>query len=186
MPDLKRLSKFLALLLRHKADEFGLLLDEEGFTDIDTVWKLVNRNFPGTYSDKDLLAVVKGDEHGKKRYEIREGRIWAMFGHGNVTPVSYPLAEPPDILFHGTTPAALAPIRSQGLLARGRQYVHLGTNSERALRVAARYTSQPVLLIVRARQAYLNGVAFFHPEPEHFLARAISPQHIEFPEGIKF
>lgn len=182
MANLKRLSKFLAVMLRHKAAEFHLTLDSEGFTDVDSVWMQVSRRFPGQYSYPDVLTVVEGDEHGKKRYELRDGRIRALFGHSDVTPVRYPRVEPPDILYHGTTPEALESIRSTGLLAMGRQYVHLGTSIERAARVAARHSATPVMLRVRAREAYRVGLEFYCPEPEHYLASNVPPEFIEFPE----
>ena len=47
MADLVRLSKFLAVLLRHEPGKFGLTLDEEGFTETDGVWGRVNERFPG-------------------------------------------------------------------------------------------------------------------------------------------
>src|SRR5690349_4849444 len=81
MADRVRLSKFLAVLLRHEADKFGLALDADGFTDTDAVWEQINRRYPGKYSYNDLLAVVEGDDTGKKRYEIRGRRIRALFGH---------------------------------------------------------------------------------------------------------
>jgi putative RNA 2'-phosphotransferase len=84
MPDLVRLSKFLAVMLRHEADEFGLSLDAEGFTDTDAVWEQINKRYPGKYTYADLLAVVAGDQDGKKRYEIQGWRIRALFGHSDV------------------------------------------------------------------------------------------------------
>ncbi len=184
MGDLKRLSKFLAVMLRHKADQFDLALDSEGFTDVDAVWKQISRRYPGAYAYSDLLKVVDGDEHGKKRYEIRDGRIRALFGHSAVTPISYPPVEPPKILYHGTTPEALESIRKSGLKAMRRQYVHLGTSVERATRVAARHTRTPVMLRVRAQDAYRAGIEFYSPEAEHYLAREVPPEYIEFPEEL--
>jgi putative RNA 2'-phosphotransferase len=181
-PNLTKLSKFLALMLRHKADSFNLELDEEGFTDVDSVWKHVTKRFQGRYSYTDLLTVVEGDEYGKKRYEIRNGRIRALYGHGAVTAISYPAVEPPDSLFHGTTPQALESIRKIGLKALGRQYVHLGTNLDRVTRVAARRTKTPIILHVRAKAAYQSGMIFHNPEPEHYLTREVPPEFIDFPE----
>ena len=74
MTNLTRLSKFLAVVLRHDATKFGVELDAEGFTDVDVVWKIVQNRYPGQFDYCDLLQVVEGDQHGKKRYEIRDGR----------------------------------------------------------------------------------------------------------------
>jgi putative RNA 2'-phosphotransferase len=181
MADLVRLSKFLAVLLRHKAERYGLLLDEEGFTDTDAVWAQVNRRFPGQYRYDDLLKVVEGDRHGKKRYEIKGRKIRALFGHSQVSHVSYPPAEPPELLYHGTTLAALGQIRQDGLQALSRQYVHFTSNRDHALRVAQRHSADTVILTVRAGDAHRAGVVFHHPETEHYLAAAVPPEFIEFP-----
>jgi putative RNA 2'-phosphotransferase len=181
-PSLPRLSRFLSLMLRHKAKHFGLELDSDGFTPLDTVWEQVEKRYPGEYSEADLHQVVAGDQHGKKRYEIRDGLIRALYGHGKVTPVSYPPAEPPEILYHGTTTVALAAIKKGGLKVMGRQYVHLGTNIQNATRVATRHKGQPIMLHIRAKEAYNAGVEFYNPEPEHFLTREIPPAFIDFPD----
>jgi len=177
-----RLSKFLALVLRHQAEEFNLTLDEQGFADTDAVWVLVNQRYPGQYSYADLLAVVAGDQDGKKRYEIQGHKIRALFGHSAVRPISYPPTAPPELLYHGTTNPALSSIRREGLRAQKRQYVHLAINTFRAQKVAERHPGQIVILTIRSGDAHRAGIVFYHPEPEHFLAEAIPADYIDFPE----
>jgi putative RNA 2'-phosphotransferase len=182
MADLVRLSKFLAVLLRHEPAKFGLTLDEEGFADTDAVWEQVNRRYPARYTYQDLLKAVEGDQQGKKRYEIRGRRIRALFGHSTPEKIAYPPAIPPEFLYHGTTSEALASIRAEGLRSLSRQYVHLAVNVGRAEQVARRHAGKPVMLVIRALEAYRAGIAFYNPEPEHYLAEAIPPEYIEFPE----
>ncbi len=181
-PSLTRLSRFLSLMLRHKADQFGLELDSDGFTSLKAVREQIEKRFPGQYSEADLQQVVAGDQHGKKRYEIRDELIRAMYGHGKVTAISYPPAEPPELLYHGTTTMALPAIQKGGLKAMGRQYVHLGTNLENANRVANRHKGQAIMLHIRAKEAHDAGVEFYNPEAEHYLAREIPPAFIDFPD----
>jgi putative RNA 2'-phosphotransferase len=183
MPDLVRLSKLLAVMLRHKPDEFGLTLDADGFADTDAVWKEVERRYPGVYSHADLLKVVEGDGQGKKRYEMVGERIRALYGHSTGVPeVTYPPAVPPDVLYHGTPRNALDAIRRDGLKALSRQYVHLTSNVERARTVGTRHGAA-VILTIRAGEAHRDGVIFYHPEPEHYLVTALPPQYIVFPES---
>jgi putative RNA 2'-phosphotransferase len=182
MADLIRLSKFLAVLLRHEPDKFGLKLDDEGFVETDLVWEQVTRRYPGRYTYEDLLTVVEGDASGKKRYEIQGLRIRALFGHSTAQKISYPPVEPPEILYHGTTREALSTIRTEGLKSQSRQYVHLAIGKLRAETVAQRHGGKPVLLSVRAGAAHRAGIIFHNPEPEHYLAEAIPPEFIEFPE----
>lgn len=182
MADRVRLSKFLALMLRHEAEKFGLVLDEEGFTDTDMVWAQIQKRYPGQYDYPDLLAVVAGDQDGKKRYEIRDRQIRALFGHSDVRPITYPPAVPPEILYHGTSDQAISGIRAEGLKSQARQYVHLAINTKRATKVAVRHKGQPVILQIRAAEAHAAGIVFYHPEPEHYLADFIPSLYIDFPE----
>jgi putative RNA 2'-phosphotransferase len=183
MADLVRLSKFLAVLLRHKADEFGLTLDADGFTDVDSVWEQVNKRFPNRFSYTDLEKVVAGDSDGKKRYQIVDGRIRALFGHSEgVREVSYTPAVPPEIIYHGTTRSALPVIRKEGLKAMKRQYVHFTINTKRAIKVAGRHGDKPIILPIRAGDAHRAGVVFYHPEEEHYLCEELPSKFIDFPD----
>lgn len=179
--DLTKLSKFLALMLRHNPEEFGLSLDEEGFTALEPVWKAIRAKYGNRYDENDLLRIVEGDERGKKRYEIYQGQIRAMYGHSEPE-VSYPPAEPPEFLYHGTNPKAVAAIRKEGLTSQARQYVHMTTNLSNAVVVAKRRTGNPLILTIRAREAHEAGTVFHHAETEHYLAREIPPAFINFPE----
>ncbi len=176
-----KLSKFMSLVLRHRPRDFGLELDEEGFVPLDALVALVERQHGLPFGREDVLEVV---EHGQpKRFEIRGDRIRATYGHSRkaAPQVVYPPVEPPPLLYHGTHPAALAGIRKQGIRAMARQYVHLSTTVERALEVAGRRTGSPVILTIRAQEAYAAGVVFHSPEPKHFLAQAIAVEYIDFP-----
>lgn len=74
-------------------------------------------------------------------------------------------------------------IRCQGLQAMKRQYVHLSTTVERAIKVGSRRTEQVILLKIRASEAHREGISFYNPEPEHFLAKTIPVDYIDFPDS---
>lgn len=179
MADRVQLSKFLSLLLRHRADHWGLDLDEEGFIDLSAVWAIVSQRYPGRYDDADLHAVLAGDTDGKRRFEVVDGRIRALYGHSKVRRITYPPVEPPEVLYHGTNQDALVAIRRQGLLPMKRQYVHLSTTVERASTVALRRTAKPLILTIRAGEAFRAGIEFYHPEPLHYLAWSIPAGFID-------
>lgn len=181
MADLKRLSKFLALMLRHAPDDFGLTLDAEGFAEIDAVWAQVKKRYGTRFTLKDLDALLQS-EGGKQRYQQRGRTIRAMYGHTAVS-IAYEAVTPPEILYHGTPKQAVGSIRAQGLTAQSRQYVHLSIGTDRALDVASRH-GKPVLLQVKAREAHDTGIVFYHPEPSHYLAQSIPPKFILFPDDI--
>jgi putative RNA 2'-phosphotransferase len=182
--DLKRLSKFLAVILRHNPGEFGITLDKHGWADLDLVWQAVHRKYGNRYTLDDLHQVVDGDKRGKKRYKIDDDHthIRAMYGHSHIREIEYPPTTPPDELYHGTNTRAAKAIQQEGLQSKGRQYVHLTTNKDNATVVASRRTSKPVLLIVRAKEAHENGLVFHQAEDEHYLTKHVPPEYIDFPD----
>lgn len=179
MSNLKRLSKLLSLMLRHKPDQFGIMLDDEGFADFEQVWQQVEAKLGGAVTRAHFDALMS-DPAGAQRYELKSGRIRARYGHSeSVQAVRYEPVTPPDVLYHGTFIDAYKRIKAEGLKSLSRQYVHLSTSTERAVAVAARH-GRPILLQVDARAAHAAGIVFFHPEPEHYLTKAIPPEFITF------
>ena len=176
------LSRYISVILRHRAQDFGLEMDSDGFVDLEGLWALVTGRYGDQYDLDDLQKVIAGDADGKKRFEIVEGRIRALYGHSRVGAVTYPPAEPPEYLYHGTSPHLLGVIHKQGLRPMKRQYVHLSTTIKRAREVGVRQAKWPMVLKIRARQAAAAGVVFHHPEELHWLAKAIPPEFIELPE----
>lgn len=179
--NLTKLSKFLAVVLRHQPGDFGLALDNQGFTDLKKVWAIIQDKYGDAYVLSDLERVVEGDDRGKKRYEISGDRIRAMYGHSKPE-VQYPEVEPPGILYHGTNRVAMKSIRKNGLESCARQYVHMTTNPDNATVVAKRRTESPVMLVIRATEAHESGIVFHQAEAEHYLAKAIPASFIDFPD----
>ena len=62
--DLKRASKFIALVLRHKPEVAGLTLDAEGWTEVEDLLRgLATAGRP--LSRADLTALVEMDAKGR-------------------------------------------------------------------------------------------------------------------------
>lgn len=182
--NLVRLSKFMSLILRHRARDFGLAPDPEGFVPLDALLAVLQTRSDPQITRAYILAVVASSE--PKRFEgSGERGIRATYGHSrkNVAAVNYAAVEPPPVLYHGTRSSALNEIRRRGLKPMQRQYVHLSTTVERARRVASRRTHQPVILVIRAEAAARSGIVFHSPEPHHYLVRELAPDFIVFPEN---
>ena len=67
----------------------------------------------------------------------------------------------------------------------GRQYVHLATSPELAMRIGKRRDPQPVLLEIQAQRASEEGVSFYLANPLIYLADHISPSYINGPSTSK-
>jgi putative RNA 2'-phosphotransferase len=59
-----------------------------------------------------------------------------------------------------------------------RQYVHLSTETEQARIVGRRHHYSPVILTVRARDAWQAGVVFHVPEPRLYISGPIPPEFV--------
>jgi putative RNA 2'-phosphotransferase len=60
----------------------------------------------------------------------------------------------------------------------GRQYVHLSADRETATIVGKRKKREPVILLIRSREAYGNGVAFYRGNSKVWLADKVVPEYI--------
>ena len=174
----KRLSKLLSLMLRHEPEKFGLTLDQHGFVPLADVLRAVRsrREWQDTGEEQIRLVVRHSD---KQRFEIQGENIRARYGHSVEGQIDYEPVEPPEILYHGTAPQSLPAIRREGLRAMRRQYVHLSIEPEQARLVGSRHAPRPVILRVRAREAWQSGVKFYRPEARLFLADAVPAEFVE-------
>lgn len=177
-PGWVQLSRFMALILRHRADQFGVELDDQGYASIEDLIRAI-RSSPRwrRVTREDILEVVRQQE--KRRFEINRERIRALYGHSLPQRITYPEVDPPDYLYHGTGPASLNRIRVEGLLPMERQYVHLSVTPQDAYEVGRRRSRHPVILRIRAREAQQAGTRFYRPEGHIYLAKRVPRQFIE-------
>ena len=174
-----RISKLLALILRHEPHVFGLVLDPEGYVELEAVLHAVRSKSPTT-TRADLERVVAENEPEKRRFQIEGDSIRANYGHSLSTRIYHDVVEPPAQLLHGTNTKAVSQILKEGLLPKKRQYVHLTTSTEIATKVGARRGSH-CLILIDAAAAHANGVKFYRANEAFWLADAI-PAHYLSPK----
>jgi len=174
-----RLSKTVAHALRHAPHEYELELDDQGWVDISALLAALRaeRAEWQELTEIDLAAIM--DAADKQRFEMARGRIRALYGHSLPGKLARSPATPPEILWHGTSPAAATSILAEGLAPMGRQYVHLSVDVATALDVGRRKAPAPVLLRVRAGAAYAAGVAFYAGNDRVWLADRVPAAFIE-------
>lgn len=175
-----RLSKTISHALRHKPEEYGLTLDAAGWVEVEDLLNAL-RQRKKAWSDaglEDILTIMAESE--KQRFELRNGKIRAFYGHSTAEKVEKEAVTPPDVLYHGTNAQAAAAIRKDGLRSMKRQYVHLSTDEKTARIVALRRTNQPVILRIDAHQAHARGIHFYRGNEDIWLSDPIPPEWIEF------
>lgn len=175
----ERLSRTVAHALRHEPWLYELEVDEEGWAPLDQLVDALRRDRPG-WSDlevDDLEEMIRRSD--RRRYEIRGRRIRALYGHSLPEELEKEPAEPPASLFHGTDPAALSDIRSEGLRPMGRQFVHLSVDRATAEEVGRRKAQEPAILHVDAGGAHADGVTFYAGNEKVWLSERVPAEYLE-------
>ena len=156
-------SKFLSYVLRHEPQSIGLILDDQGWADINSLIEGAAQS--GREITFDLIKQIV-DTNDKKRFSISADgfRIRAAQGHSTSSvDIAYPEKEPPEFLYHGTASRFLESILKEGLRPGERHYVHLSEDEQTATEVGHRY-GKPVVLKIEALRMYQQGFKFFQAD----------------------
>jgi putative RNA 2'-phosphotransferase len=162
MVPLDRLSRFLSFLLRHRPLEYPLSFDRRGFVAWSALKERLQARFPDV-TDEEIRSVIAGS--GKQRFEMRDDKVRATYGHSFPIDLGGESIAPPDRLYHGAARDLAETVLREGLKPRGRAYVHLSASLEEALAVGRRRDPDPAILVVAARAAHENGIGFYVSGP---------------------
>ncbi|MER7758389.1 RNA 2'-phosphotransferase [Streptomyces sp. NPDC097619] len=172
-----KVSKYVSKHLRHQPERIGLVLDPQGWVGVDEfLAAAAAHSFPLTRAELDHVVAA----NDKQRFAVEDGRIRASQGHTVPVDLALPAAEPPAYLYHGTAPAALAAIRSEGLRPMARHHVHLSPDRETATRVGAR-RGRPVVLSVDSGAMHRAGHVFRVSANGVWLAESVPVEFLRFP-----
>jgi putative RNA 2'-phosphotransferase len=179
---LVRLSKEMSRALRHTPWLYELELDPEGWVPVEELIDGIQgrRDHRQKISLADFERIQ--EQSDKRRFELKDGRIRALYGHSVPARMVKEPGIPPAVLYHGTTPAVLDIIRAGGLKPMRRQYVHLSTDVPTATQVARR-KGVPVILEIMAQEAHASGLKFYRGNELVWLADFVPPEYIKNPES---
>lgn len=171
------ISKFLSLVLRHKPETIGIELDQNGWTDVDSLLK--NSNSYGIKFDKEILKHIV-ETNSKKRFAFNEtfDRIRASQGHSIEIDLGYTNQKPPEILYHGTSEKSVQSILDIGLEKQSRQQVHLSADIETAIKVGQRH-GKPFVFKVLAEQMYNDKFEFFISDNGVWLTDTVPTKYLK-------
>ena len=174
--DYQKLSREISYILRHNPLKYNLTLDKEGWADInDLLQKLNARSEWNGLSKKDLEKMIASSD--KKRHEIR-----AFYGPSLKEKVHKSPCQPPNVLYHGTVEKFVDSILEKGLITKERQYVHLSTTPETAIKVALRRDKKAIILKIDAQKAWDSGIKFYLGNEDIWLSEPIASKFISFLE----
>lgn len=179
--NIKNISKFLSLILRHKPQVIGLNLDEQGWASVEELLQKLAANKKGiTMSELEWVV----ENNNKKRFSFNEDktRIRANQGHSLKLDLGYEAVEPPEFLYHGTASRFIDSIKKTGLEKRNRHHVHLSQELDTAKSVGGRH-GKPVILIVKSKEMHQAGHDFFVSKNGVWLTDRVPLGFIDFSEG---
>ena len=152
-------SKFLSLILRHKPETVGLVLDKHGWVEIDKLLEAIGKT--GEDLSLERLKVIV-ETNDKQRFAFNEDqtKIRASQGHSLDVSLGYKEMTPPNLLFHGTATRYLPSIKIQGLKKQRRLHVHLTRDKSTASAVGSRHGT-PAILAIDAKAMHIDGYCFY-------------------------
>ncbi len=175
---LKQISKFMSLVLRHQPELIGLELNENGWANVN---ELIDKmKTKGVEADFELINIVV-ETNDKKRFAFNEDKsmIRASQGHSIEVELNLPEVDPPEYLFHGTVQIFVDVIQKEGLKRMSRQHVHLSKDRDTAIKVGSR-RGKPVILLIQAAKMHADGYKFYLSENEVWLTDEVPVHYIQF------
>ncbi len=174
------LRKLIAYILQHRPDEFGLVLDEEGFVSVKELQQAITEEEEWSHVRRSHIieAIYSGD---REQFELTDDKI----RDARFIPIPYEPVSPPTILYQGTRRRAYPHILQQGLAPQGRTHCILAASPELARRIGRRRDPDPILVEIQAQRACENGIIFYQANPLIYLASYIPPCHIMGPPVSK-
>jgi len=169
-------SKFLSLVLRHRPEKIGITLDQNGWADTDALisgLKQAGRRV----TLQDLMDIVDTNEKQRFKFNDDYSKIRANQGHSISVDLELKETTPPVILYHGTASCFIKAIKKEGLKPKGRQHVHLSSDTETAVNVGSRH-GKAVVLTINSLKMHEDGYKFYLSENSVWLTSAVPAEYI--------
>jgi putative RNA 2'-phosphotransferase len=170
----EQLGRLVAGALRHFPDDLNLAMDSKGWVDLLALSDVIHNRH--RWADRNLLmALVESDP--KKRYEIKDERIRARYGHSVDVDLDHPENELP-LLYYGANEEEAERILEVGLRSASQRYVHLSTTPEKARHVGTFRTCNPKVIQADAASAKATGVRMMTVNDDIVISEPIPPQFL--------
>lgn len=156
---MKQISRFLSNILRHKPENCDIVLDNNGWTNVEVLIKNLNeRNY--SVDMNMLIEIVETND--KKRFAFNEDKtkIRASQGHSVEVDLGYLPSNPPNFLYHGTVNKDLDLILKDGLKKMSRHATHLSVDIPTAINVGSR-RGDAILLKIDSKLMSFDGFKFY-------------------------
>lgn len=176
--DSQRLSKIISHALRHNPAAYELVMDEKGWVSLkDLVIGLRCSSKEWTNIQVQHIEDMVNNSP-KKRFEISNNNIRALYGHSSAVHLSLDPAEPPAQLFVSLSAEEWEEAKNWGVKPSLRQYVHLSVRQDDAQDIGNKRDQEHILISVQAKDAFQAGNAFYAASPDVWLADTIPAEFL--------
>lgn len=175
--NMTKVSKRLAFLLRHCKEPLYIDING-GWALVDDILDTLRMKYPDI-NRRTLDNIVESDEKMRYSYDQTGKKIRANQGHsipGVVVQMEQP--EPPEFLYHGTATRFLNGIMEEGLKPMSRQWVHISSDVETAIKVGKRH-GIPVVLKIHARKFVQDGHELYLSPNGVWQAKSVPVRYFE-------
>jgi putative RNA 2'-phosphotransferase len=167
---LEDLAKVLIYVLCHRPDEFGLVLDPEGFVSVKQILQALAAERGFSHARRHHLEQLAG-LLTPPRFELAGDKIRGLAP--GPADLRRPGESPPALLYIAISPKAHERVFEAGLRAPAGQELLLAPSKELALKFGRRRSPDPIVVTVQAQAAARAGVALVAYGEDLFLAREI-------------
>ena len=156
--ELDHLGRILTGILRHFPDRYQLTMEPQGWVSIPQIVRAISQRHPAYHwlRAQHLVAIAETDAKG--RYEVREDKIRATYGHTLEVDLDLPTENIPSHLYYPVTEEEAAIVLEVGLRPSDRKKVHLSKTADDARAAGSVRTPEPIILEVDAKRAREGGL----------------------------
>lgn len=176
--ELESLGRMMAGALRHFPEKLELNMEKNGFVNInDFVAAVQNRRRQMRWlRPHHVIAVIETDPKG--RYEYRDDKIRATYGHSIDVELDLPTIGIPDKLYYPTTAEEVDIVLETGLKPSDRKKVHLSKTYQDAKNAGSVRTAAPIILEIDAAKAQASGLVIGKAGKTVYLADSVPAEFL--------
>lgn len=171
--ELDHLGRVMTGILRHFPDRYQLAIDAHGWVSLPDLVRAIGRKHPAYHwlRPQHLVAIAETDAKG--RYEVRDDRVRATYGHTLEVDLDLPTENIPDHLYFPVTAEEAAIVLEVGLKPSDRRKVHLSKTAAAARAAGKVRTPEPTILEIDATRARATGIVIMQAGKTVYLADQI-------------
>jgi putative RNA 2'-phosphotransferase len=176
--ELDHLGRILTGILRHFPDRYQLPIDPQGWVSLPQIVRAISQKHPAYHwlRPQHLVAIAETDAKG--RYEVRDDRVRATYGHTVDVDLDLPTENIPDQLYYPVTEEEAGIVLEVGLKPSDRKKVHLSKTAEDARAAGAVRTPEPIILEVDAKRAREEGIVIMRAGKTVYLVNQVPAEYL--------